>query len=65
VITHVSTPNIRASGWPPTRVKRIAVVVKPGCVVHHDGAAHHVGQVIELLAAEGRSLLEQDVVEKA
>jgi hypothetical protein len=46
-------------------VKRIAVVVKPGCVVHHDGAAHHVGQVIELLAAEGRSLLEQDVVEKA
>lgn len=49
----------------PTRVKMITLRVKAGCVVYHNGVAHHVGQVIELPAADGRSLLEQDVVEKA
>jgi hypothetical protein len=48
-----------------TREKTLAVTVREGCVVYHEGTGYGPGQTFELAAADARQLLEQGVVDKA
>lgn len=44
--------------------KNVKVKIAQGCVVYIDDAAHSAGQVVEVTAAEAKTLREQGVVER-
>jgi hypothetical protein len=44
------------------RDKPVIVVVRPGCVLHHDGRTYSEGELLRLALEEARVLEEQGVV---
>jgi uncharacterized protein (DUF934 family) len=44
------------------RYRSVIVVVRPDCVLHHDGRAYGEGEMLRLRLEEARKLEEQGVV---